>query len=212
MLIVLVPEVVGEGKVLLIYEGFEAEAPSLLEVRQENILSDLVEKAENAVWTSGSGEVRFGVLSEDTREPSVQLRPSERLEDDRVYGPVLYVHPPAPDLRALQGTYPELEVPQGRVELRIGFGMLWSAAPAPEEAADVDGVIFEIGFKLADSGEEITLLPRVTCVHDGSLERFVIDAGSISGKKGQLKVSIFAGRTGLRDDAAIVSGKLVQVT
>jgi hypothetical protein len=212
MLTVLVPDTAGKGKVTLGYEGFTAEAPTLLEINRETLLWDLVEKAENAVWTSGSGEVRFGVLSEDTREPSVQLRPSERLEDDRVYVPVLYVHPPAPDLRALQGTYPELEVPQGRVELRMGFGMLWSAAPASEEAADVDGVVFEIGFKLADSGEEITLLPRVTCVHDGSLERFVIDAGSIAGKKGQLKVSIYAGRTGLRDDAAIVNGKLVQVT
>jgi hypothetical protein len=211
MMTVLVPEVVGEGKVSLTYEDFEAEAPSLLEVRREEILMDLIDRAGNASWTSSAGGIRFGVLNE-VGEPSVQIRTSERLEDDRVYGPVIYVHPPAPDLRALRGVYPEVEVPAGRIELRLEFGMLWTAAPAAEEAADVDGVMFEVGFKLSDTGEEIVLLPRITCVCDGSLERFVVDASSIAGKKGQPVLSVFAGRTGLRDDAAIVSGKIVQVT
>jgi hypothetical protein len=62
------------------------------------------------------------------------------------------------------------------------------------------------------TGEEIQLLPRTTCVHDGTIESLVIDASAISGKQGQLTLSVFAGRTGLRDDAALISGRLVQLT
>ncbi len=36
------------------------------------------------------------------------------------------------------------KLPAGRLELRLDFGMLFSAAPAPEEMADVDGVVFEV--------------------------------------------------------------------
>jgi hypothetical protein len=212
MMTVSVPGAAGQGKVILSYEGFIAEAPSLLEVNQENILLDMVEQAGSAAWTSSAGQVTFGVLSEDPREPSVQMRASERLEDDRVYGPVLYVTPPAPDLRSLKGTYPQLELPTGRIELRLDFGMLWSAAPAPDEAADADGVLFEVSFKLAETGEEIPLLSRIACVHDGSLEHFVIDASNAAGKKGQLILSILAGRTGLRDEAAVIKANLVHVT
>ena len=55
----------------------------------------------------------------------------------RQYGPVLYVHPPSPALGAFRGTFPHIRIPAGRVELWQAFGMLWSAAPAPEEAATV---------------------------------------------------------------------------
>ncbi len=212
MLTVRAPQVSGTGKVTLSYEGFTAEAPRLLSVRQEEVLIDIIAKAENAAWAMSAGAVRFGILGESSADPAVQIRVSERLEDDRVYGPVLYIHPPAPDLRALRGVYPEITVPAGRIELRAGFGMLWTAAPAADEAADVDGVLFEITFKPADSAEEIVLLPRFTCVHDGCLERFVTDAAAIAGKKGRLVISVFAGRTGLRDDTAFVYGQLVSLT
>ncbi|MCP5051997.1 MAG: hypothetical protein GY940_32815 [bacterium] len=211
MLSVIVPEVTGEGKVSLSYEGFDADAPSLVKVRRETLLMDMVERSEHAVWTSAGGPVSFGVLSEETTGPSVQMRSSERLEDDRTYGPVLYVHPPVPSLRALWGTYPEVEIPEGRIELRIQTGMLFSSAPTARDAADVDGVMFEVRFKVSRTGEEIILLERTACVFDGSLERFVVDAGSIAGQKGQPVISVFAGRTGLRDDAAVVSCKLVQL-
>ena len=46
---------------------------------------------------------------------------------------------------------------------------------------------------------------------DGSLERYVIDAGALAGKYGKVVVSIFPGRSGLRDDAAVVAGRLVRV-
>ena len=137
---------------------------------------------------------------------------TERLEDDRIHGPVLYVHPPSPTLRALRGVFPLMVVPEDRLELRLEFGMLWSAAPAPEEAAEADGVIFEVGFEPSEGGEAIILLPKTTCIHDGSLEAFFIDAGQLSGRKGRVYVSIFAGRTGVRDDAAFVTGKLFQVS
>lgn len=211
MMTVSVPDAAGQGKVSLSYEGFTAEAPSLFEVNREHILLDFAASAQNAVWTSLAGPVTFGVLSESPGEPSVQMRGSERLEDDRVYGPVLYVTPPAPDLRALKGIFPQVQLPLGRIELRLDFGMLWSAAPAPQEAADADGVLFQVDFK-ETGGHEIPLLPRIACVHDGSLEFFIIDASAAAGKKGQPILSILAGRTGLRDEAAIIKAHLVHVT
>lgn len=211
MMTVTVPDAAGQGNVTVTFAGFTVEAAALLEVNREDILIDMVAQASSSAWASTAGPVDFDRLNEDPREPSVQLRESERMEDDRLYGPVLYVTPPAPDLRSLLGTYPRIQIPQGRIELRVELGMLWSAASAPQEAADADGVLFEISFKLTATGEEVPLLPRTACVHDGCLERFVIDAGAISGKDGQLKFSVYAGRTGLRDEAAVVSGKLVQV-
>lgn len=211
MMTVWVPDTAGQGKVELTYEGFSAEAPTLLAVNREHILLDMLARAENAVWTSSAGPVTFGVLSRAPREPSVRILGSERLEDDRVYGPVLYVTPPAPDLRALTGKYPRVELPPGRIELRLNFGMLWSATATPEEAADVDGILFEVSFKETDTGTETTLLPRIACIHDGSPEHFIIDASAIAEKKGQLIMSILAGRTGLRDEAAIINASLVHV-
>jgi hypothetical protein len=104
-----------------------------------------------------------------------------------------------------------MDAPEGTLELRLEFGMLWSAAPAAEEVADVDGIVFEASFILSKNGEAVPLLPRTTCVFDGSLERFHIDAGSIAGQRGQLCLSVFAGRTGLRDEAGLIDAKLIQL-
>lgn len=212
LMTVLVPDVVGTGIVTLSYSGFTSQAPAPLEVYREQVLFNVIESAPEANWTASARVVSFGLLSNSLEDASVQLRPNERLEDGLIYGPVLFVHPPAPSLRALRGVYPPIDVPDGRLELRLEFGMLSSAAPAAEEIADVDGVIFEVSFILAETQEEISLLPRTICVHDDSLERFIVDASRIAGQRGQLCLSIFAGRTGLRDDAAIVRGQLVQLT
>ena len=131
------------------------------------------------------------------------------MEDDNSYGPVVYVRPPEPSRRALRGVYPIQDIPEGRLELRLEMGMLWSAAPSAEEVAEADGVIFEVGFIASGNSEEISLLPRTTCIHDGLLEHYLIDANVIAGKRGQLVVSVFPGRNGLRDDSALVSGELV---
>ena len=146
---------------------------------------DMIGSAKDAVWATVAGEVEFGLLSESTG-PSVQQRTSERMEDDNIYRNILYLHPPAPSLRALRGVYQAVNIPDGRIELHIDFGMLWATAPAPDEITQVDGVIFEAGFLLSANGEEVNLLPRTTCVHDGSIERFIVDAGAIAGKLVQL--------------------------
>lgn len=211
LLTVLVPDVAGTGILTLSYSGFTSQAPAPIEVYREQVVFDMIPSAPDANWTTGAGAVNFGLLANSLEDASVQLRSSERLEDDGVYGPVLFVHPPAPSRRALRGLYPVMDAPEGRLELRLEFGMLWSAAPAAEEVADVDGVAFEASFILAKSGEAIPLLPRTTCVHDGSLERFNIDTGSIAGQRGQLCLSVFAGRTGLRDETGLINAKLVQL-
>ncbi|MES1241364.1 MAG: IPT/TIG domain-containing protein [Acidobacteriota bacterium] len=211
MLTVLVPNVSGTGAVTLQYAGFTATAPQPLEVRRETVLQDLVAVAPQAVWSTSAGPVSFGSVPDSTA-PGVQARARERLEDGLDHGPVLYLHPPAPALRALRGAYPPIDVPAtGRLELRLELGMLWTAAPQPEDPADVDGVLFEVAFLLTDTGEELSLLPRSACVFDGSLERYVIDAKALAGRYGQVVVSIFPGRSGLRDDAAVVTARLVQV-
>ncbi len=211
MLIVLVPDVSGTGAVSVLYAGFTVTAPQPLEVRREAVLQDLVAVAPQAAWSTSAGNVPFGSVPDSTA-PGVQARAQERLEDGRDYGPVLDLHPPSPSLRALRGVYPAIDVPAtGRLELRLELGMLWSAAPLPEDPAEVDGVLFEVSFLLTATGEELPLLPRSACVFDGSLERYVIDVGALAGKRGQVVVSVFPGRSGLRDDAALVTAKLEQV-
>lgn len=211
MLTVLVPDVVGVGTASVDYEGFRAQAPASLEVRREETVLDLIETAERASWTTSAGSVTFGAAGERD-EAAIQLRGSERLEDGVRHENVLFVHPPAPSLRALRGVYPPLDVPAGRLELRLRLGMLESAAPAAAEVADVDGVVFEVAFLTSDTGVEIPLLPRTTCIHDGSLERFVIDGAPVTGRSGPFVVTVLAGRSGFRDDAALVTAALVAVT
>jgi hypothetical protein len=209
---VLVPDVSGTGPVEVRTEGFTAQAPQPLVVRREEVLQDLLQAAAQAQWSTSAGEVTFGRLGEAT-EPSVLLREKERLEDDREHGPVLCIHPPAPALRALRGVYPAIDLPAtGGLELRLAFGMLWGAAPRLDDPADVDGVLFEVGFRVSGSGEEVPLLPRSACVHDSSLERYVVDARSLAGRRGQLVLSIFPGRGGLRDDAALTSAQVVRMS
>lgn len=208
MLTVLVPDVSGEGVVQLSYKGFTAVASDILEVRRETLVLDLLAAASEATWSTAAGVFGFGGLGE-RGAASVQLRDREHMEDDRLYEPVIYLHPPQPAYRALRGEYPLINVPQGRLELHIDFGMLWSAAPATDEVTEADGVIFEVLFEDSGSGEEISLLPRTACVHDGFLERFTIDADAIAGKTGRLVLSVYPGRNGLRDDAALVSGMLI---
>ena len=140
---------------------------------------------------------------------AVQSRSKELLEDGFTYSSVIFVRPPNPGERALRGEFPVMTMPSGRLELRIGFGMLASARPLPEEMALADGVMFEIAFELEQGGETIPLLPRTASVHDGILDRLSIDAGSIAGRRGRVILSVFAGRNGLRDDAALVDGRLV---
>jgi hypothetical protein len=214
MVTVLVPAVGGTGAtgpVVVRHAGLTAEAPMHVEVRRETVVLDLLASAGDATWTSAAGGVVFGRMGEGS-EPGVLARASERLEDDASYGPVLILRPPGPSLRALRGVYPAVDVPAGPVELRLDLGMLWSSAPAPDDATEVDGVLFEVIFTPSAGGDEVVLLPRTACVHDGSLERFVIDAADIRGQRGQLALSIFPGRSGLRDDAAVVSGVLVHIT
>ena len=208
MLKVLVPDVSGTGVVEIAYEGFTVQSPTAVEVQRETVLLDMVETAREATWSTAAGVMGFGTLGEPGAG-SVQFRDSEHMEDDRLYGPVIYLHPPRPSNRALRGEYPVYKVPQGRLELRLEFGMLWTAAAAADEITEVDGVIFEVGFHLTDTGEEIPLLPRTVCVHDGSLERFKIDAGPIAGLIGRVVLSVFPGRNGLRDDAALITGELI---
>lgn len=212
LLIVLVPDVAGAGVVEVRSAGFVAQAPVPLVVRREEVLQDLVEAAPQAVWSTSAGEVPFGTPPEGA-EASAQLRRRERLEDGLEYGPVLFVHPPSPAQRALRGIFPTIEVPQtGGIEMRVSFGLLYGAARQPDDPAEVDGVLFEIGFRPVGGGAEIPLVPRSACVHDASLEQYAVDATAIGGKVGQLVFSIFPGRSGLRDEAALVSARLVQVT
>lgn len=211
MVRVLVPNVSGAGIVSINYEGFTAQAPAPLQVNQETVLIDLLAQASDATWTTADGAVIFGALGESGKA-SVQLRESEHLEDDYNYAPVLFVHPPEPSVRALRGVYPIQNISEGQLELRLEMGMLWSAAPSAEDAAETDGVIFEVNFQPAESSEELSLLPRTVCVHDGLLEQYIIDASVLAGKRGQLIFSVYPGRNGLRDDAAVITAMLVQVS
>lgn len=211
MMTAVVPDLAGEGAVTLEYAGFVASSPALLTVNRENVLLDMKDMAEQALWTAGGSAVKFGILG-GGEEASVQARESEKMEDGEVYARVLYLHPPAPSLRALRGVYPDIDLPKGRLELRMELGMLWSAAPSAEDITEVDGVVFEISFMDPATGEEESLLPKTACVHDGTIERYVIDAGGLAGKKGRLTLSVFAGRTGLRDDTAVVNAQLVHLS
>lgn len=208
---VLVPNVSGTGVVSINYQGFTEQGSTTLQVNQEMVLLDMVEKASEANWRTSDSVVNFGTLGE-SGNASIQLRDNEHMEDDLVYDSVLYLHPPKPSYRALRGEYNVQKIPSGNIELRLVFGMLWNAAPAADEIAEVDGVIFEASFKLDSNGEEIQLLPRTTCVHDGMLERFRIDVNHIAGNKGQLIISIYPGRNGIRDDSGLISGDLVLVS
>jgi len=211
MLTVQVPAVVGTGPVSLRSEGFTALAPGPLEVRREEVVLDLIEEAGEARWATLAGEVALGAPGE-AGDAAVQRRERERLEDGRDHGPVLYLRPPSPSLHSLRGAYPVGPLPSGPLELRIAFGVLATAEPAPDEAAEADGVVFEMGFLPTGSAEEVTLLPRVACIHDGSLELFVLDAGSLAGQEGELIVAVYPGRTGLRDEAALATAALVAVS
>lgn len=211
MLTVQVPDVSGTGPVSLLAGGFTAVAPGPLEVLREEVVLDLIGGAEQARWATLAGEVSLGALGE-AGDAAVQRRESERLEDGRDHGPVLYLRPPSPSLHSLRGAYPVATLPSGSLELRLAFGLLATAEPAPDEAAEADGVVFEVGFLPAGSAEEVTLLPRVACIHDGLLERFVLDAGSLVGQEGEIVVAVYPGRTGLRDDAALVTAALVAVS
>lgn len=208
MMTVRVPDVTGKGPVSISCSGFTAKSPLPLEVIREKVVADLLADAENADWITEGGRTVFGASGEESGAAAAS-RASERMEDGNLYGPVLYLHPPSPSYRALRGEYPAMDMPEGRLELRLELGMLWSAAPTSDDIAEVDGVIFEVSFLSA--GEEITLLPRTACIHDGSLEGYVVDAGGIAGKRGQLVISVFPGRNGLRDDVAITKGDLVQI-
>ena len=211
MLTVQVPDVSGTGPVSLFAGGFTAVAPRPLEVRREEVVLDLIEEAGQARWATLAGEVSLGALGQ-AGDAAVQRRELERLEDGRDHGPVLYLRPPAPSLRSLRGAYPVGPLPSGPLELRLAFGVLDTAEPAPDEAAEADGVVFEVGFLPVGSAEEVTLLPRVACIHDGSLEFFVLDAGSLAGQEGELFVAVYPGRTGLRDEAALVTAAVVAVS
>jgi hypothetical protein len=202
-----VPDVLGTGPVSISGLGFTANAPIPIEIIKEQVLLDLIAEAEKSTWKTSNGVVKFGMAS-DGVEATVTIRQRERVEDGNTYSSILYLHPPAPSGRALRGAYPIIEIPEGRLELRIDLGMLWSAAPIADDIAEVDGVIFEVSFIPTDE-TEITLLPRSSCVHDGTLEHYVIDASDLTGKSGQIILSVFPGRNGLRDDTAIVSAKLI---
>jgi hypothetical protein len=202
-----IPDVRGSGLVSIGGYGFTALSPVTLEVIREQIVLDLLADAENATWKTNNGSVVFGAPGEGS-DGIVAVRKSERMEDGNTYSPVLYLHPPAPSGRALRGEYPMTKIPQGRMEMRLALGMLWTAAPIADDITEVDGVIFEVSFMPAGESE-IPLLPKSACVHDGSIEHFVIDASDIAGKDGQLILSVFPGRNGLRDDTAVLSAKLV---
>lgn len=209
MVTVRVPDVSGKGPVIVSSSGFTAQSPTPLEIVREQIIVDLLADAEKAVWYTEGGSVQFGLQGEENAG-IVAIRKSERMEDGNINGPVLYMHPPAPSYRALRGEYPMMDMPEGRLELRVNLGMLWSSAPTLQDITEVDGVIFEVSF-ISEGEGEITLLPKSACINDGSLEKYIIDAGDVAGKRGQLVISVFPGRNGLRDDTAVVSAKLVNI-
>jgi hypothetical protein len=203
-----VPAVAGRGPVEIGVAGFTAVSPQSLEVRRETVVWNLLEQAALADWSTSARRVAFGAPPA-YGGAAAQLRRNEILEDSFSYPTVIFVRPPNPSERALRGAFPVIAVPPGRIELRLGFGMLASARPMPEEMAEVDGVMFEVAFELEQGGETIPLLPRTASVHDGMLDRLSIDAGIVAGRRGRVILSVFAGRNGLRDDAAIVDGRLV---
>jgi hypothetical protein len=174
------------------------------------VVQDMVELAAQGNWSTAEGGVVFGEPGEGAQ---AQARARERLEDGQEYAPVLYLRPPAPAARALRGELPPVEVPTlGALELRLSFGMTWAAAPRPEEGSEVDGVRVEVAFREAGSGVEWPVLPRTGCVFDGSLEHYVVDVGSLAGRRGQFILSLFPGRDSARDEVAVVSARLVQMT
>jgi hypothetical protein len=203
-----VPAVAGRGPVEIGVAGFTAVSPQSLEVRRETVVWNLLEQAALAEWSTSARRVAFGAPPA-YGGAAAQLRRGELLEDSFSYPTVIFVRPPNPGERALRGAFPAIDVPPGRIELRLGFGMLASARPMPEEMAEVDGVMFEVAFELEQGGETIPLLPRTASVHDGMLDRLSLDAGIVAGRRGRVILSVFAGRNGLRDDAAIVDGRLV---
>lgn len=203
-----VPDVVGSGPVKIQLADFTAESLLALEVRKETVVCDLVAMASKADWSTSAGKITFGAPA-IYGGAAVQPRGRETMEDGAEYD-VLYVCPPNPSERALRGAFPRIEAPARRLELRLIFGMLASARPMSDEAALVDGVIFEALFE-PEEGVTFMLLPRTACVHDGTLDRFAVDVSAIAGRRGRLVVSVFAGQNGLRDDAAIIEGRLVAI-
>ena len=175
------------------------------------VVQNLVAAAPQAAWSTSAGLVPFGSVPDSTA-PGVQSRarraPGRRpgLQSGALPAPALACA--ARVARRLPG---DRRAGHRQARAAAGDGHALERRTAAGRPGRSRRSALRGFFPFDRDGKEIALLPRSACVFDGSLERYVLDAGALASKRGQVVLSIFPGRSGFRDDAAVAAARLVQL-
>lgn len=192
-LAVAAPAFAGKEKVTIVYAGFVTESSVRLEVVLQDLIFDLIESAQDASWASSLGAAEFGELQGESGAGATR-RSVVRLEDGGSYEGVLVLSPPAPLYGKLRGLFPIIDVPMGRVELRLVFGTLEEEISVDEPLSDRSCAV-EIHFIEAGHPEPHSVLEKTSCYYDDSLEFYFVDLTAISGKRGRFELTVSASQT-----------------
>lgn len=173
---------------------------------------DFVEKAHQATWRSGAGELKWPMVASDTKGAAFYGHGA--LEDGKSYANTLATYPQQVSYGSIQGTYGEfysdpdswqplsreLTIPENsRFTTMVGF---------KKGATATDGATVAFGY--TDPLGSIVLFREMTVYCDGVLDIYEVDLSGIAGEEVYFILRVEAGASWEQDWLVWVDPKVIQ--
>lgn len=167
------------------------------------VMLDFIAMAEDAVWGSGTGDVKYTLPGELSlpydgtvagSDAYVTTHKNVKLEDGRTSGSILETHPD--NNGYIIGRYPVYLVGAGdKISAKIGF------LAEDGGGCGAGNVIFQINYTLGDDLNTMTMLGSWNESCDGSFRKINIDLSGLKGKTVRFYLIVFANGASTDDKA-----------